>query len=894
MKLFNVMLLFIASTILIGTSLNFKMDEKFTPTIKSYDNVDYAGYTIDSSNVNSFSQSLNLSRSNLETPIFQFVITPSERGNGTKYSPDFENLVFTLSDSKGKTMTISFSPRKADSPKYYYINAMAKGENQDLLGEHQGNIIYSADPDDGTYLSDTYSAISPYTFDGYGADYSWFPFYDKNGNTFSGGCNGVISIYYDKTENALYADTGYKWADDDPTKEWTLTDKYTKTNSGERRYRIRDFDKPDYIRNNKDNVVRTIWNGFDNPKDVTLKISFNKVLTDSPSILLVTVGGKSIVDNYYLKNNTKAIKDVEFPIPKPLFFSEGNSYDFETYNGKVKIEDSLGNVVLSLRDYERGMIYTPDKVGKYNIYYSLVDPVYNTPTSYKYSFEVLSEGGTVLKPKGVDRIYVLYESIDAGYTISNNVQDELPNVNLKIEKDGVEVLNLDNAENLNYKFESKGEYTFTYTSTDLLGRKTTIIKNYNVSEYCLKIKEGLAESIVISDYSSVTRPLNSDYYIMNVFTGDVVSPTSVSILMSKDDGEYKPYNKDNYINGDGSYKIKYVYNYSDITLEAYRNIMVFENLPVITIKDVPKNTILDNGCNITDDTVRVLALKGSIISIPKGYFTSESAFTVEVYEAGGTLVDSTTSYNSNTLTITLNELKDYYVSAKTETDKGFIIKKNILFVVKETVVNFAEVEDLIGSVGHEVSLVMPEAKDFYNNTISSGTLSVLFNEEEIEVVDSKFTPKDLGTYRIIYTVSINNTNQTYEYKCKIIDDEAPEIIIGSSNVSCKLGDFVSVNNFTIKDNSNKAVEVKTTVYLNGEIVPIYNDGFDVSQAGNYEVRIVATDMVGNTSTNSYTVTVKNKGCSSSIYSSSVLTLIILLSSIAVILRVRNIKMKKEY
>lgn len=870
--------------------------EKYTPTIRSYNGVDYAGYLLDSSTVKTFSAKLDLSNSNLEVPIFQFIITPSVRGDGATYSPDFESLVFTLTDSKGKVMTIGFEPRKADAPRYNYINAMAKGENQTLLGEHQKNYLWVSDPEDGAYLSDAYSGISPYTFDGYGADYSWFPFYDKYGNKFEGGCHGVISIYYDIEENALYSDTGYEWVDDDTSegKEWTLTDKYTLSKSGERRYRIRDFDKNDYLKGSS--VITTLWNGFERPDDITLEVSFQKVITENPSILLTTISGKSIVDNYYMETHTKAVKDVEFPVPKPLFFSEGNSYDFETYGGKVKIDDPTGSTVISKRNYTDGMKITPTKTGKYSVSYEIVDPVYSTTRTYSYSFEVIESGGTVLRPNGYERIYAVYELIDAGCYLSNNVQDFLPKVSLNITKDGEEVYTTDDLKDLLYQFESAGNYTFTYRSLDLLGRETVIVKEYTVSEYCLKIKDELSENVILTDANDVVKPASSDYSIINVVTGNKITPTGISIKLSKNGGEFNTYNKKNYIDGEGSYVVKYTYTFSGGTIEALRRFTVFEKLPSISLSSIPENTFLKDGSSLEDTSVYVVALKGSTVSIPSNLFVSDDSFTVNVYDGLDSITDSTSAYNSGTLSLTFNEEGEYCLSARIDENNGLIVTKNIFFIVKEGEINISPVEDQTGTVGHTITLTAPDAKDINGESVTGGVFKVLFNGEEVEIKDNSFIPVNLGSYEVVYTISLLSYSESIKYKYNIIDDESPEITIDNDK-NATVGKFFKVDNYTVKDNSNTTLTINIEVTYNGEKVSFYNGGFDATKEGEYEIKIDATDVSGNTTSKTFSVTaikVEEKGCKSYFGSTGYIGFIALISIFSVALIIKKKKYNKLF
>ncbi|MBQ9482241.1 MAG: hypothetical protein IJU84_08765, partial [Clostridia bacterium] len=222
-------------------------------------------------------------------------------------------------------------------------------------------------------------------------------------------------------------------------------------------------------------------------------------------------------------------------------------------------------------------------------------------------------------------------------------------------------------------------------------------------------------------------------------------------------------------------------------------------------------------------------------------------------------------YNAGNLTFTLAESKNYCISARVQADDGFTVVKNLFISVKDGVINIAPTENLTGVVGREIILVAPEAKDFYGNAVTGGSFSVLFNGERIEVKNGAFVPKDLGVYKVTYSVSLSGFTQTCEYEYKVVDNESPEIVLRNKTEKTAVGKFVKINGYSVGDNSGKDLAVKVEVTFGGEPVAVYNGGFDADRKGEYEIRITATDMSGNTATKLYRVTASGKGCSSSLY-----------------------------
>lgn len=838
----------------IGTLDNFsaKADGAYPMTVKNYDGTEYAGVTIDKNNVDSFNEILDLSNSDLNTPLFQFVITPSQRGNGKIYTPDFEKLTFTLSDSKGKALSVAFSPRKADAPKWYYMCGFAAGQNQTLLGEHHNNYKFLEDPEEeySALLTDVYASISPYTFDGYGADYSYFPFYDKDGNKAKAGQNGMIGIYYDREENAIYADMGYKWVDDDAEKPHTLTDKYKVAPNGEKRWRIRDLDSADYRKGG--NPVSTTWEGFADLKNVSFKVGFSDMKNDDYSILLASLNGKSLTGNYYLPYQNKGVVNKTLTVPKPSYFSKTTSCDFIELGGKISVKDPAGNVIIDKAIYSAETSFIPSSAGNYTLEYSVVDPNENVEKTHTLTIGVLEAGGSTLVLNGVERNYLLYDKMDAGYTLTSNIQKDLPEVFVTVYKDGA-VLSPKAicSADFTYSFEQEGEYVFEYETTDYLGQTTIQSFSCTASKIAVKQNDGIEYSVLYGDFNNIVLPTANDFILMDATNGTKINPTKVDIKVRFGDEAWATLTP-NVFSAEGVYEILYEYYCGEQVLSVERRIAIYETLPTIQIEKAPQNTMLLQGDSLENDTVRVKALTGKNVGFPYGYFKSSGNVRVEKI-IDGMVEDITTQFKSGTYTIKFNEEGEYCISAViTLTDK-YIIRKNIFIEVKNAWIEMETPDITTVGVGEAVALKAPKVKDFYGNEIVDGTYKVMYNDTEIAMENGKFVPQFIGYYTIIYTVSNQGESASCEFIYYAIDTVAPVIVAKDKQTEGRQGKNISLANVQLTDNSVSDLGYEIFVTYGGQYVSIYNNQFFAEKEGIYTVTIQAIDASGNASTISYDI-----------------------------------------
>lgn len=849
-------------------NLSAKAASEYPMTVENYDGTDYAGVRIDKNNVDSFNETIDLSNCDLDTPLFQFVITPSQRGNGKVYTPDFEKLAFTLTDSTGKAVSVSFSPRKADAPRWYYLCGFAAGQNQTLLGEHHNNFRYlTNEVDNCAYLTDVYASISPYTFDGYGADFSYFAFYDKAGNKAVAGQNGMIGVYYDREENAIYADMGWQWVDDDETQPWTLTDKFKLAPNGERRWRIRDLDKADYTKGNKDNKVSALWDGFEDLSNVTFKMTFGDKKNDNYSILLTSLYGKTLTGNYYLSYENKGLVNKQIAVPQPSYFSNVKSYDFVELGGKFSIKDPLGNTVVSETAYSTSANFIPTMVGDYTVEYSVQDPNEKVEKTYTLPITVLEKGGSSLVLNAVERDYLLYDEIDVGYQLISNIQTVLPDVFVTVYKDGETLVSKKKCpSNFKYFFEKEGEYTFEYETTDYLGQ--TIVQSFSckVNGIAVKLNDGIAYSALYNNASELVLPTANDFLLINALNGAKINPTKVDIKVRLGDGEWSALNA-GVFSTEGTYEILYEYHCDGKIVAAERQIAIYAAFPTIQVEKAPQNTRLMQGESLEGDTVKVRALIGTPVVFPYGYFKSTQTMRIEKI-IGANVEDVTSLFRSGSYSVTFEEEGEYCISAVITIADTYIIRKSIFIEVKANWIEIQAPERTMASVGQTVSLVEPKAKDFYGNELTGGTYKVMYNGEEVVVENGKFVPQYIGIYTVIYTVFDKSESQSCEYTYYAVDQIAPVIALSNKVVVAHKGENVSLAKVQLTDNSVSDLDYKIVVTYGNDNVSIFNNQFLAEKEGIYTVTITAVDVSGNVSTCSYDVEILPAktmfGCTSSL------------------------------
>lgn len=127
----------------------------------------------------------------------------------------------------------------------------------------------------------------------------------------------------------------------------------------------------------------------------------------------------------------------------------------------------------------------------------------------------------------------------------------------------------------------------------------------------------------------------------------------------------------------------------------------------------------------------------------------------------------------------------------------------------------------------------------------------------VEVVNGYFTPTKKGEYTVEVSVTDALEQSTVEtYVISAIDQEMPIYIsvIGEQQTSGKAGEFISICDIETNGGSGK-INVEYSVTLNGQNVQITSNEFFPTSAGDYKVKIYASDYIGNEKEYEYTVTI---------------------------------------
>ena len=151
------------------------------------------------------------------------------------------------------------------------------------------------------------------------------------------------------------------------------------------------------------------------------------------------------------------------------------------------------------------------------------------------------------------------------------------------------------------------------------------------------------------------------------------------------------------------------------------------------------------------------------------------------------------------------------------------------------------------------------AKDEYDGECKV-TTSVWFNYKsganpiKMQIKEGEFVPNKVGEYAIVYEASdkMGNTAQQVVTITAMSELSIPSVsVTETAMTNAYLGDWVEIPSYAVGGGCGNA-SVKVIVSLNGVETEIV-DGFRPETEGNYTVKIIATDYIGQEGEYSYTV-----------------------------------------
>ena len=164
--------------------------------------------------------------------------------------------------------------------------------------------------------------------------------------------------------------------------------------------------------------------------------------------------------------------------------------------------------------------------------------------------------------------------------------------------------------------------------------------------------------------------------------------------------------------------------------------------------------------------------------------------------------------------------------------EGFSVPEQVTAVYGETF----EAEDLV-------------VKDSAGN-VYEVSVKVTCGGQEVQLTSGKFMIDKMQDYTITYEVRVSDTDvRTLTTVVKVSSTVKPVITVGAGLLDCyEINDTVTLPEVTAKDVSGAVLTPDVEVYLMGETdtkIEVADNSFTATEAGEYELRITATDSLGN-------------------------------------------------
>lgn len=194
---------------------------------------------------------------------------------------------------------------------------------------------------------------------------------------------------------------------------------------------------------------------------------------------------------------------------------------------------------------------------------------------------------------------------------------------------------------------------------------------------------------------------------------------------------------------------------------------------------------------------------------------------------------------------------------------GKSMAEEFITVKDAPTISLALDEDLpIGRVGVAYPVFAAEATDYYMNTVNVKTCVYYaygrLNQGELDVVNGKFIPNMEGTYTIVYTATdVFGNSSVKKVNVEIKDENSPiTFLLGNGVTEASLGALVQIKAVEALSGGNGTIEQKIDVIApSGDICDIAEGTFIPMEVGEYLVKYVFTDYLGQTVEDSYIITV---------------------------------------
>lgn len=444
-----------------------------------------------------------------------------------------------------------------------------------------------------------------------------------------------------------------------------------------------------------------------------------------------------------------------------------------------------------------------------------------------------------------------------------------------------------------------GKYSIVYSFTDALGRNATETVEFNYTDenrnYCYLVngtegeKEpfyyGLDGDIVISknDVYCYDIIAGENFAEPDVLLADEVGNT-VSITGEFSLADYLEERKAEGKSVFGDYRITYLYAHSYFALTngaIVRTISVIDCVAPVLVPATDSyvyGAMVDKNKTTTQDTVYFNAVKNSELTFEnmvafdnvgeKYDLTGDIKLTV--YKPDGS-VDETVTYDPQNFKYTVNAAGEYIfrfsVSDSVTLADGTNAKnlESVLVYVIDVADNFYTVK-LLSEYGVKDTATSFKTSDFtvtdfYGTPVSAVKTVKAFDENGKEVWSAgagEVKNFELsGAYTVKHIATVNGASiGEVDVKVVIADKTKPVITVkGDIYKKTIVGREIPLAGIIATDNEG-VKSLVTDVTLNGNIVNVYNGKFTPITAGEYTVKVTATDINDNVSVYEYVIAVE--------------------------------------
>ena len=463
----------------------------------------------------------------------------------------------------------------------------------------------------------------------------------------------------------------------------------------------------------------------------------------------------------------------------------------------------------------------------------------------------------------------------------------------------IDSLNTGDAINLKKGGYGLGKYRVEYSFTDALGRTAVENVDFDYTEdnrnyaYLVNGVEGEKEPFYYGLDGDIVIGKN-DVYCYDIIIGENFAEPAVSIIDAAGNADtvtgelsFAAYLKARKAGGKsifGDYTVRYSYDSNDnayMTKELVRTISVIDCVAPVLVPATDSYVYgarVDREKTVTKDTVYLNAIKDSelvfenIVAFDNVGETYDLTGKIKltVYKPDGSK-DGTVTYDPQNFKYTVNAAGEYFFRF-TVSDEITLADGNKSENLETVLVYVIDVADdfytltLLSEYGVKDTATSFKTADFtvsgFNGALSNAIKTVkAFNENGEEVwsagVDEvkKFDLPGVYTVKHLATVNGKDAGEAV-VKVEIADKSAPVITVkGDVYKKTLVGREISLADVAATDNAG-VKSLVTDITLKDNIVNVYNGKFTPITAGEYSVKVTATDINDNVSVYEYVITVE--------------------------------------